>query len=110
MFKDLNPWLGYDITARRLVLGPWAVRRAFARGIRSLQQDARDLMRNAPTLIGEFGIPFDMQGKRAYRDGDFSLQVRAMERSMRAMDDALASWTLWNYTADNSNAARRPVE
>jgi hypothetical protein len=80
------------------------VRRAFARGIRSLQQDARESMLDAPTLIGEFGIPFDMQGKRAYRDGDFSLQVRAMQRSMRAMDDALASWTLWNYTADNSNA------
>ena len=50
------------------------------------------------------GIPFDMDGKRAYRSGDFSGAVRAMDRSLRAMDDALVSYTLWNYTPDNTNA------
>jgi hypothetical protein len=102
--KSFTPWLGYDISARKLVLGPWAVRRSFARQIRLLQQAARQKMRNAPTLIGEFGIPFDLHEKQAYRSGDFSQQVRAMDRSLRAMDDALASWTMWNYTADNTNA------
>jgi hypothetical protein len=49
------------------------------------------------------GIPFDLQDKRAYRTGNFSMAVKAMDRSLRAMDDALASYTIWNYTADNTN-------
>lgn len=52
---------------------------------------------NAPTLIGEVGIPFDMQNRKAFRNGDFSMQIRALEKNF-------ASFTLWNYTADNSNA------
>ena len=44
-----------------------------------------------------------MQGKRAYRTGDFSLQARAMDASFQAMEANLVSCTLWNYTADNNN-------
>jgi len=103
MFKDFNPWLGYDIRAGKLKVGPWAVQRSFAQQIQQLQIQARQKLRDAPTLIGEFGIPFDLQGKRAFRDGNFTKQEQAMERNLSAMDDALVSWTLWNYTADNTN-------
>ena len=102
--KSYVPWLGVDISTLRLVVGPWAVRRSFARQIRQLQQEAFQKMGGAPTLIGEFGIPFDLKEKYAYRSGDFRQQILAMERSMCAMDDVLASWTVWNYTSDNTNA------
>ena len=64
---------------------------------------AAERLPGAPTLIGESGIPFDLQDKRAYRTGNFSMAVKAMDRSLRAMDDALASYTIWNYTSDNTN-------
>jgi hypothetical protein len=60
-------------------------------------------MGGIPTLIGEVGIPFDMQDKRAYRSGDFSLQTRAMDASLSALDANLLSYTLWNCTTDNDN-------
>jgi hypothetical protein len=40
---------------------------------------------------------------KAYRSGNFKTQVRAMERSLQAMDAALLNYTIWNYTADNTN-------
>lgn len=104
LLKRFDAWVGADAEAGRLVLGPRAIRRAYAAQIRRLQQHARAAMAGAPTLIGEVGIPFDVHGKRAYRTGDFRAAIRAMDRSLRAMDDALASYTLWNYTADNTNA------
>jgi hypothetical protein len=52
-----------------------------------------------PTLIGEFGIAFDMNDKKAYRTGDFSAQIKAMDRSFRAMEDNLLSCTLWRGCA-----------
>ncbi len=61
-------------------------------------------MGGVPVLIGETGIAFDLNEKRAYRTGDFRNQVAAMDRTLCAMDDNLLSYTLWNYTADNTNA------
>ncbi len=82
--------------------GAREIREAYARHLRELQREALERL-HAPTLIGETGIPFDLDEKRALRTGDFSIAVNAMERSMRAMDDALASFCLWSYTADNTN-------
>ena len=102
-FKDYSPWLAASLDGKP-VFGPRAIRRSFAAQLGGLKAAARERLGGVPTLIGEFGIAFDMQGGRAYRSGDWSAQVAAMERSMRAMDDNLLSWTLWNYTADNTNA------
>ena len=104
MLKDFNTWLGVNPSAHRLVLGPWAISRSYASQIRGLRQAALERFLGAPTLIGEVGVPIDLRSQSAYRAGDFSLVVRAMDRSLRAMDDGLVSYTLWNYTADNSNA------
>jgi hypothetical protein len=102
--KNLNPWLGYDIHTQKLVVGKGAVRRSFAGQIEHWKRKSFEQMGGAPVIIGETGIPFDLQKKRAYQTGDFSIAVKAMNRTMTAMDDALASYTIWNYTADNTNA------
>jgi hypothetical protein len=95
--KRYSDWLAVDNRRQRLVVGPRRIRRSLARQLDLLRRDV-------PTLLGEFGIAFDLRGGRAYRDGDFRVQTRAMDRSFRALEDALLSGTLWNYTADNTNA------
>lgn len=67
----------------------------------------------APTLIGEFGIPYDLDEGEAYAawaSGDRSSKPwRAHELALRlmyeAMDRLLISSTQWNYTAGNRNDA-----
>ena len=61
-------------------------------------------MGDIPTVLGEFGIPFDMHEKQAYRTNDFKFQLKAMDRCYRAVEANLMDSALWNYTADNSNA------
>lgn len=56
-----------------------------------------------PALLGEFGIPFDLDDGRAYRTGDFNQQIRALDRNFQAVEASLLSCTHWNYTADNTN-------
>jgi hypothetical protein len=58
---------------------------------------------NCPTLIGEFGIPFNMYNKRAYRDGNWKKHIEALTLHLDCMDANLLNFTLWNYTADNNN-------
>ncbi|HEU5098023.1 MAG TPA: cellulase family glycosylhydrolase, partial [Roseiflexaceae bacterium] len=102
--KRFSPLLALDGLARRPAIGPRRIRAAFAGHIASYQREARERLGGVPTLIGEFGIPFDLNGRRAFRSGDYTVQSQALDRSFRAIEDTLAHATLWNYTSDNSNA------
>lgn len=101
--KRFSPWIGFDTYTHKLVIGRQQVRQSFARQLLRHKEYAAQRLRNAPTLIGEIGIAFDMHQRHAYRTGDFRAQTAALDRSLRAADDALLSYTIWNYTADNDN-------
>ena len=65
----------------------------------------------APTLIGECGIPFDLNGAEAYRAfaaGDrsetpWTPHIMALDLMYNALDTLLINSTQWNYTASNRN-------
>jgi hypothetical protein len=101
--KTYIPTLGADFFSGRLVIGRQRVRRSFARQLDSLRREAAQYLGGAPTLLGEFGIPFDLRAGRAYRTGDFSRQIQALDDTFQALEANLLSGTLWNYTADNDN-------
>ena len=58
---------------------------------------------DVPIVLGEFGAPMDLNQAAAYQSGDFSQQAAALDNNLRALDDHLLNYTLWNYTPDNSN-------
>ncbi|RPJ42857.1 MAG: hypothetical protein EHM21_12270 [Chloroflexi bacterium] len=101
--KTYSPWIGFDVHTTRIVLGAQRVQKSFARQLGRHKEYAKVHLGNVPTIIGEIGIAFDMNRGRAYRTGDYRQQVRAMDRSLRAADENLLSYTLWNYTSDNDN-------
>ncbi len=102
--KSFSSHLGADMFTGKVVFGRGAVRRSFEAQLARLTRIARENLGGAPVLIGEFGIPFDMDEKRAYRTRDFGSQRGALDRTFRAFEANLLSGTLWNYTADNTNA------
>jgi hypothetical protein len=65
----------------------------------------------APTLIGEFGIPFDLNGAQAYgafatgdrSDSPWTPHIVALDLMYNALDALLINSTQWNYTASNRN-------
>jgi hypothetical protein len=101
--KRSIPWFTVDIRRNRLVLGRKRVQQAFIDQVAAIKAASETRMGGIPTLIGEFGIPFDIQNRAAYRTGDFSRQVRALDTTFHALEANLLSGTLWNYTADNTN-------
>lgn len=103
-FKAFNTWVGSDARGKpRPIFGPHKIRKSFASQIMEFKKQSADCLANAPVVVGEFGISFDMHHKQAYKTGNFTQQEHALQRSFRAMEDALVSYTLWNYTPDNSN-------
>ncbi len=85
------------------VSGKEAVKDSFAQQIAALVADSEQNLSGAPTLVGEFGLPFDMHNGAGYASGDFSAQEQAMTCYFDALDSNLVHSALWNYTADNSN-------
>lgn len=93
-----------DILTGRLVLGPRRIRALFRQILNRIKTNTKQNIGDVPTLIGEFGIPFDMYGKKAYRTGKYRKQVAALDASFQAIEANLLHATLWNYTPDNTNA------
>ena len=104
-FQRYISWLGLDAQGDRprLVLGRNRKRRDFARQIGRLAAKAGGTFGNAAVIIGEAGIAYNLSGGAAYRDGDFLRQIAAMDDTIQALEANLVGFTLWNYTADNSN-------
>lgn len=101
--KQFNSEFTIDMLTRQPVTGQDAVVNAFVDQLARIKQTGIDHMGGIPTLIGEFGIPFDLDEKNGYDSGDFSLHTQALDLYYDAMDANLLSCTIWNYTADNSN-------
>lgn len=104
VLKRFVPFLGLGFDSRRLILGAGRVRRSFVAQLAEQRHAAAQALCGVPTLIGEIGIPFDLDEKRAYRTGDFRRPSAALDRSLQALDANLLSATLWVYTSDNTNA------
>jgi hypothetical protein len=102
-FKVHISFFSIDPHTRRLALGTQQVRRMFTEQLRDIRHWGIHEMNQAPTVIGEFGVPFDLKKKHAYRTGDFGPQTRALDSYLDAMDANLLNWTVWNYTPDNDN-------
>ncbi|MBU7014693.1 MAG: cellulase family glycosylhydrolase [Theionarchaea archaeon] len=100
--KKFSALYNYDITTGSLVFTHRGIKNMFTRQLRRMKE-ASTRMQNIPTVIGEFGIPFDMNNRRAYKTGDFSSQVTALAMNYDVLDSLLLHSTLWNYTADNTN-------
>ncbi|MBC8074489.1 MAG: hypothetical protein H7Y32_00310, partial [Chloroflexales bacterium] len=92
-----------DVYTGRPVFGAQQVRAMFERQIGLLRQHSAQIMGNCPTLIGEFGLPYDLNGGAAFHTGDWSAHERLLGLYYDALDAHLVSATQWNYTADNDN-------
>jgi hypothetical protein len=101
--KRFQEIFNVDSRKMKFYFGPKGVRRCFADSIGYWKEIARLDMGGIPTLLGETGLPFDMNGRSAFRSGDFRAHEKALSLYFEAFDRYLLSVCVWNYCADNSN-------
>ena len=101
--RRFHPQLNFDFSSFRPLIGEGSIRAYLSRQFGSFREYADEAMGAVPIVIGEFGIPFDMNGQDAFGSGDFTRQTQALDYNFRALDEHLLNYTLWNYTPDNSN-------
>ncbi len=88
-----------------VVAGEAAVRASFTEQLLSHVATTERVFGGGPTLIGEVGVPFDLDdGAATNAVGGHVAATEALAASYAALDAALVHGTLWNVTPDNTHA------
>jgi hypothetical protein len=101
--KTKHRYLAYDARHGRVVMGGKNVRRYFIEALGEIKRWAVERMGAVPSLLGEFGLPFDLKGGRAYRTGRYRAHEEALSAYYDAVDANLLDSTIWNYSAGNTH-------
>lgn len=88
----------YLAPAFAVKIGERAIRNMFKSTLVAIEKEGLDYMGNHPCIIGELGIPYDMNDSQAYKTGDYASQTSAMDANHFAVEGAKVNYTLWNYT------------
>lgn len=85
-------------------IGETAIRNCLKDQLKFLRDEAREQTGNHPCILSEFGIPYDMDDKKAYKTGDYSSQSSALDANYFAVEGAnLEGHCLWVYVATNDH-------
>ncbi|EZF33803.1 hypothetical protein H109_01591 [Trichophyton interdigitale MR816] len=94
----------YWIPAFGLKIGETAIRNSFRDQLHYLREESYKNMGNHPLLLTETGIPYDMDDKCAYRTGDYSSQISAMDANHFGIEGCGGNgYSLWTYASENSH-------
>ena len=90
----------YLTPAFAIKIGETAIRNCFRDQLSAIRQEGIDYMGEHPCVFTEIGIPYDMDDKYAYKTGDFSSQIAAMDANHFALEGCGAiGYTLWVYVS-----------
>ncbi|MHA1672591.1 MAG: cellulase family glycosylhydrolase [Promethearchaeota archaeon] len=112
--KRFNYPITLDFNRKKIVVGEKNIQKIYERHLAEIKATSENINNGCPTLIGEFGIPFDLENGKAYTSwakGNRSTKiwkkhVLALDLMYNVMDKLLLNSTQWNYTAHNRNDLR----
>ena len=88
----------YLTPAFAIKIGETAIRNCFAHQLTAIREEGYKYMGDHPCVFTEIGIPYDMDEKHAYKTGDYSSQVAAMDANHFALEKSQANgFALWTY-------------
>ncbi len=101
LLKKWLPFFTIDSVSYKLAAGKKASARSFLEQLQALSAPIR--AEKIPAFLGEFGVPFDLNGGKSFSSGDYRQQEEALSLYYDAIDRLLLPSTLWNYTASNTH-------
>ncbi|EPQ28323.1 uncharacterized protein PFL1_04150 [Pseudozyma flocculosa PF-1] len=109
LFGKTHAWMSVNVQGlsrgmfvlKALYFGADGLRKNYRTQLANIVRYARASLGALPIVIGEVGIPYDINKRLAFATGDFSKQRELMDALIGAMEDNLLHFTLWNYNPDN---------
>jgi hypothetical protein len=113
LFSKHHSWMSVNVQGLSrgmffmlaLYFGVPGLRRNYRTQLGNIVKHGRlSLGNHVPTVIGEIGIPFDVNGGAAFLTGQYDKQRELMDALIAGMEDNHIGFTLWNYNPDNKVA------
>ncbi|KXH63634.1 glycoside hydrolase family 5 protein [Colletotrichum nymphaeae SA-01] len=110
LFSKHHSWMSVNVQGlsrgmfvlKALYFGAKALRQNYRTQLANiLKYGQRSLGIHVPALIGEVGIPYDINGSEAFKTGNYDKLRELMHALVSAMEDNNLAFTLWNYNPDN---------
>jgi Glycoside hydrolase family 5 C-terminal domain/Cellulase (glycosyl hydrolase family 5) len=112
--KHWNKWYNFDVFGFMrgrysspifaVKVGETAIRNSFREQLEGIRLEAMEYTGAHPTLFTEIGIPYDMDNHYAYKTGNYSSQVAALDANHFALEGSGANgYTLWTYVGTNDH-------
>ena len=101
--KRYLEWFGVHSFFAKPLFGRKSIMDMYFSTMDLIKKMSKEKMGNCPTVIGETGIPMDMEYQTAYKKNEYSLLEKAMDRIFQALEKNFLNVTLWNYTPDNTH-------
>lgn len=107
--KRFRGWISYDTRRNKLVVGTGNILKMFTRQLSKLKDLSQQVQGGIPTVLGEFGLCFDLNNKEGMRiwntkpEKAWQKHIKALSLYYDAVDVNFLHSMIWNYTADNDN-------
>ncbi|KAJ7243602.1 glycoside hydrolase [Mycena haematopus] len=83
--------------------GQRGARDNFSLQIRNIVEGGYRALGEKPVLVGECGVPMDLNKGEAFQTDDFTWQARMMDAMITGLERSLVGFTLWNYNSYNDD-------
>ncbi|KAI9658115.1 MAG: hypothetical protein M1829_006841 [Trizodia sp. TS-e1964] len=94
----------YLSPAFAIKVGETAIRNCLRDQLAAIRKEGIDYMGDHPCVLTEFGIPYDMDDRNAYKTGNYSSQSSAMDANHFAVEGSgMAGYCLWLYMTSNTH-------
>lgn len=109
LFGKMHTWMSVNVQGlsrgmfvlKALYFGASGLKKNYLVQIGKIQDLAYASLGTVPIIIGEVGLPFDINSRHAYRTGDYTKQHDILDALINAMEKLNLGFTLWNYNPDN---------
>ncbi|SNX85163.1 uncharacterized protein MEPE_03872 [Melanopsichium pennsylvanicum] len=86
---------------KALYFGAQGLRKNYALQLGKIKDLAYASLGTVPVIVGEVGLPFDINARHAYMTGDYTKQHEILDALINSMEKLGLGFTLWNYNPDN---------
>ncbi|KAK6906628.1 cytoplasmic protein [Kwoniella mangroviensis CBS 8886] len=86
---------------KALYFGANGAKANYAKQIQTIVLEARLKLGAVPVIIGECGVPMDLNNEHALKTGDWKYQRQMMDAMISALESANVGFNLWTYNPAN---------
>ncbi|EDO14628.1 hypothetical protein Kpol_322p5 [Vanderwaltozyma polyspora DSM 70294] len=87
-----------------LVFGESNIRKSIRRQLKEMKDESKKFLGpSVPVFLTEIGMPFDMDNRKAYKDGCYTTQTAALDALQFALEGNNLSYSIWCYCHQNSH-------